>query len=899
MTLRPRHVAIVPHTHWDREWYEPYQTFRLRLVKMLDELIPLLEGDPSYARFLLDGQMAVVDDYLEVRPHNEDRIRALAAAGRLSMGPWYILMDEFLVSGETIVRDLQSGLLRGAAFGGAMEVGYLPDMFGHIAQMPQILALAGFGHAVVWRGVPSAVTKTGFVWEAPDGSSVRAEYLPTGYGNGASIPDDAKALVRRVGDHEEEIGEFLLDGMLFMNGTDHQEPQPWLGRVVAEANELQDDYVLEVTTLPEYLAGAPTEGLKTWKGEMRSGARADILMGVASNRVDVKRAAARAERALERLAEPLCALYMAPEEFPDRLLELAWREMVRNAAHDSSCACSVDEVVDAVLVRYAEAYRIAAGLAGQALVAFTRSLAEAGPTVVNASARARGGMVELVVTGEEMPEGSQVLPETPGAFGIPRGLGPLTLDANTVRTILGMLPSGSQIDTNTWIQGVHVDEDASGIDITIAFGNEETFDVPLGSIKQDLYTRLGARPDAIVRIQIDQPPVRSVLVRVEDVAGFGHRGLEPVVPRNPVTVEEPTDPAGALVMGNGLVTVAFDGNDGTFAIDGVAGFGRLVDGGDHGDSYNYSPPAGDRIVDTPDAVTLTVKERGPVRAVISMVAHYTWPDYVDGRTRSRTGEVSVEVTTDVEVRAEERIVRITTQFVNPASDHRLRVHLPLPQPAGGSDAECAFAVVHRGLETEGRPDEFGLPTFPSRRFVSAGGLTVAHEGLLEYELVDIEGEPTKRQAATLAVTLLRSTGMLSRLGMAYRPLPAGPLTPVDGLQLRGRRIEARYALCLGCDDPYAMVDDVFLPLDVVYAAGGGWRPAAGSSLEIEGAEVSAVRRQAGMLEVRVFNPTDRASTVRVGARSGWLVDLRGRTLEPVDGSFELRPFGIATFRSSR
>jgi hypothetical protein len=90
---------------------------------------------------------------------------------------------------------------------------------------------------------------------------------------------------------------------------------------------------------------------------------------------------------------------------------------------------------------------------------------------------------------------------------------------------------------------------------------------------------------------------------------------------------------------------------------------------------------------------------------------------------------------------------------------------------------------------------------------------------------------------------------------------------------------------------------VFVPLDVVYASGGGWRPASGSALEIEGAEVSAVRRQAGMLEVRVYNPTERAGTVSVGARSGWLVDLRGRTLEPVDGSFELRPFGIATFRS--
>ena len=146
---------MVPHTHWDREWYSPFQTFRLRLVELLDDLLPRLEADPSYAHFLLDGQMAVVDDYLAIRPEAEERLRRLAASGRVAMGPWYVLMDEFLVSGETIVRDLQLGLDRAARFGGAMSVGYLPDMFGHIAQMPQILRQFGFADAVVWRGVPS------------------------------------------------------------------------------------------------------------------------------------------------------------------------------------------------------------------------------------------------------------------------------------------------------------------------------------------------------------------------------------------------------------------------------------------------------------------------------------------------------------------------------------------------------------------------------------------------------------------------------------------------------------------------------------------------------------------------------------------------------------------------
>ena len=150
----PITVAIVPHTHWDREWYSPFQTFRMRLVKLLDALLPLLETDLSYARFLLDGQTAIIDDYLEVRPEAADTLRRLAASGRISLGPWMVQMDEFMVSGETMVRDLQFGIAQAAQYGGAMPIGYLPDIFGHIAQMPQLLRLVGIDHAVVWRGDP-------------------------------------------------------------------------------------------------------------------------------------------------------------------------------------------------------------------------------------------------------------------------------------------------------------------------------------------------------------------------------------------------------------------------------------------------------------------------------------------------------------------------------------------------------------------------------------------------------------------------------------------------------------------------------------------------------------------------------------------------------------------------
>ncbi len=883
-----RSIAVVPHTHWDREWYEPFQVFRLKLVSTIDALLDQMEQDASYTHFLLDGQLAVVDDYLEIRPENAERLGALTASGRITVGPWYILMDEFLVSGETIIRNLQAGIRRGSDFGGVMDVGYLPDMFGHVAQMPQILASAGFEHAVVWRGVPAAVDRTAFRWQAPDGSAVRAEYLVAGYGNGAALPDDAKALGRRLASLVEEFDPFLRSGdpLLLMNGTDHQRPQPWLGRVVFEANQIQDDFELTISSLPAYLESAPTTDLPTWQGELRSGARANLLMGVGSNRVDVKQAAARAERSLEQLAEPLSALFLPPEQWPAPFLHMAWLLMIRNSAHDSICACSVDDVVDAVLHRYAEARHIGEGLTDAALAALASSMADAGPLVVNPSPTARGGLVEMVVTADGPPGPDiQVLSER---AGLP---GSITLDGETVRNMLGLI-QGSRIDNETYITDVSLAEDDTGLDITIVVGTEPRPGVAVEEIKRELYTRLTARPATVVRLSLDQPPVRRILARQEVVPAFGWAPFAPTPLRHRARADGTTD--GGVVLTNGLITVAIDPTDGTFAVDDIPGYGKLVDDGDLGDTYNYSPPAVDTVIDAPDAVSVAVGESGPVRATAVVTAAFTWPDRVDGSTKSRAGSHTVVVETTLEIRADEPVLRVHTQFDNPSRDHRLRVHLPLPEPAATSQAESAFTVVERGLTAEGRPDEFGTPTFPSRRFVSSGGLTVVHQGLLEYELVDlvIGGEGGTR-ARTLALTLLRATGMLSRLGMSTRPMTAGPMTPLEGPQMIGP-VVADYAMVVGVVDPYRLAEDVLVPLATAASFGGGHRPPTGSALDVRGAEVSAVRRQAGQLEIRVFNPRSTATTVEIPDRTGWLVDLRGQTVSPFEGQFPLRGHGIAT-----
>jgi alpha-mannosidase len=876
-------VSIVPHTHWDREWYSPFQTFRLRLVDLLDDLLPRLDADPSYAHFMLDGQMAVVDDYLEVRPQAEATLRRLAASGRVSAGPWYILMDEFLVSGETTVRNLQRGLDRAAAFGGAMDVGYLPDMFGHVAQMPQLLTQFGFEHAVVWRGVPSSVDRSAFWWSAPDGSTVRAEYLPQGYGNGARLPDDAKALVGAVADFESEWESFLVGPILWMNGTDHLMPQPWLGRVVDEANGLQDDYELVVTSLADHLSRASTDDLPAWTGELRSGARANLLMGVTSNRVDVRQAAARAERSLEQLAEPLAALYQPPSHWPGALLDEAWLGLIRNSAHDSICACSVDEVCDAVLHRFAEATQIGEGLAARALDALGATISADGPVIVNPSSRRRSGLVEIIVPGNERLDGVQVLNVRPAE----RVLAELDL-ADMAAVVI------RELKHNDRILGLSLESVDTGAILWTAKRDQHGELLEPGARAELDALAEASSSTGRVRIRVTGLATQKVVARVADVPGYGWQafvtgGLD--VP--PVTVTGNT-------IDNGLVRLVVD-NNGTWSVNGQPGFGRIVHSGDVGDTYNWCPPDDDVEIDRPEQVAVEVLETGPVRARVRITSTYKWPERHGGRL------IDVGITTTLEIDAGEQLVRVVTRWTNQSRDQRVRVTFPLPEPAVASRAECVFAVVERGLEAEGGPTELGIPTFPSKRFVQAGGLTVVHDGVREYELIDIRDG----RAHQLALTLARCTGLLSQVPMATRPLPAGPITPMEGSQLQ-KPIVASYALHVGDANPFALADDVLVPLQVLQPGRAsrppGGRPTPrssdpqgseivlkqGQALSVDGAPVSSLRRAAGRLELRVFNPTADTTTVTIDGRRGWLVDMRGRPVEPFEEQFTLGPWRIAT-----
>jgi hypothetical protein len=868
-------VAVVAHTHWDREWYRPFEVFQLRLVAMMDDLLAVLDRDPAFAQFLLDGQMAVVDDYLALRPDAEPKVAELTRSGRLAMGPWYVLMDEFCVSAETIVRNLQLGWHRAAAFGGAQPVGYLPDMFGHISQMPQILRQAGLRHAVVWRGVPSTVDRTGFWWAAPDGSTVRAEYLPVGYANGAALPKDSASLLRRIEAHEAEIASFLGNEgnpLLLMNGGDQHAPQPGLPKLLDAANREQERYRFEQVSLAGFVGTAPADGLPTWTGELRSGARANILMGVASNRVDVKVAAAMAERTLERLAEPLAALWLPPDLWPGQLLDRAWLEVIRNSAHDSICACSGDEVGRAVLHRYDRAVALATDAVEQAVAIAGVATGRSGPVVVNPSPRRRGGVVELDWPGTELPTGAQLLASTGAATEERTGRGA------DLAEILGGLADDGWLGRDGRCDDLEIHAGEEGVVLNVRQDAARRASPRVASVMAEAWAQAGAHAGDPLRVVVRRAASQRIAVRAEAVPGYGWSMWEPA------PLGEGAVRSGQAWLDNGLTRLEVDVEAGTLSVDGLAGFDRLIDGGDEGDTYNYSPPAVDTVIDRPERVEVEVVEAGPVRGVIRMRRLYLWPLKVT--QGKRIGVEPVEVTTDVELRAGERAVRLESTVDNRCRDHRLRAVFPLPEAVDFTVAECAFATVERRTP-EGGPHEVPLPTFPSRRFVQAGRLTVTHEGLLEYELID--------GGSALALTLLRATGTLSRPAPAYRPNPAGPPLPVPDAQLPGPH-RVRYALAVGDGDPYALAEQVWDPMLVAPGTGGGRLAATGSRLVVEGAEVSALRRQDHHLEVRVFNPSDQTVTVGIPGHEGWLVDLLGRQLERWREGFLLRPWAIATAR---
>ena len=445
-TLGGLTVCVVAHTHWDREWYHAAPRFRQQLVALVDTLVA--NAAEATAPFLLDGQAIVLEDYLDVRPDRAAQLGAMLRRGTLEAGPWYVLSDGLIPSGEALVRNLLAGrrvLRRFGADVKAPPVAYCPDTFGHASAIPMIAQGFGFSTAIVWRGYGGAGAPRGDTarWQSDDGSQVLLYHLPPdGYETGSALPRESARMHARWKVLRSVLGERSSTGVVLLpNGADHHALQPDLGEALSTLRSVANADVIVRESLGAFadrlVRAAQQCDLPVVVGELRdSYGYTWTLGGTYGTRANQKRANARAERALLRDVEPWLVLAwlhggagttevsanssVTLAQAP-ALLGVAWRTLLRAHPHDTLCGCSIDAVARAMDEHVASARAQARGLravAVQMALQHDAVVARSGPltstpsvVVRNRVARWRGGVAHVLLdeTLADVPVG----PSTP------------------------------------------------------------------------------------------------------------------------------------------------------------------------------------------------------------------------------------------------------------------------------------------------------------------------------------------------------------------------------------------------------------------------------------------------------------------------------------------------------
>ncbi|WP_431930258.1 glycosyl hydrolase-related protein [Micromonospora sp. RP3T] len=831
-------VHVVSHTHWDREWYRPMESFRARLAELVARVCDQLDAG-DLGRFHLDGQTVTALDALAVRPDLADRVRAHAAAGRLHVGPWHVLADNQLVSGENLIRNLLAARRIAADLGLTIaRVGYCPDAFGHPADLPRVLRGFGLDTALVWRGAPPHLAR--FRWRAPDGAEVLA--VNQGYYEPEVLWTAATAADRLTAFRDKQAGRDADGPYLLLNGGDHLAPRPLpagLADGAAVESTLADYFDAIRDTVP---AGEVVTGELRYMGDWLT----FVLAGTLSTRLYLKQANAAAETLLEAWAEPLTVRAGRAESVG--LLRHAWDQLLQNAPHDSICGCSVDEVHRENEVRFARARQAGEHLVERALLDLGLDTRLAGDPVADAAA--------LVVVN---PHAAPVT-------------GPVEVDVYTApgHTLTGLV-------------------DAAGE--PVPYDLLATESTPL------FYADLDILPDT-------RDTVRHRIAFVADPPAGGWAGWTATVAAGEPAAVRPGVPGRTVTRGDWTLTVTDDASFTlTDAASGrtLAGLGRLVDSGDAGDTYTYDPPLTDEVV-SPVLREAWVHDSA-VASRIVVRADLDVPAGLTADRRARSGErVVLPLTVTATIWAGVPELDWRLEFDNVADDHRLQVHFPTDAPATTWTADAHFSLLTRSLKAPlgPLPDERGheadAGVAPVRSLATLPGLAVLAPGLPEVQ--GIAGE-----RPSLAVTVLRAVGWLSRPDLRARTAGAGPQLPTPEAQCR-RRITAVVGVRL--DDGEAVLTAAAArrraPLRAWQLRPGTTAPAARSGLRVDGAQVSAYKpaEDGDGAVLRLVNPTSTEVVAAVSGLAGPLVecDLAEQPVGPVvpGDAITLGPYATRSFR---
>lgn len=739
-----RKIHVIPHSHWDREWYFTTSRSKVYLMKDLGDVLNTLENDPEFKYFMVDAQGSLLDDYIKWRPQDKERISKLVNDGRLVIGPWYTQTDQLVISGESIVRNMYYGMKRCESFGKYMNVGYVPDSFGQSGNMPQIYRQFGIEDTLFWRGVSDDMVKhTDYNWRGDDGSVVFTTQIPFGYYIGGNIPEEPeeneefwqKECLEKAG------GRSATRHIYFPNGFDQAPVRTNLPQLVKERNEKDPENEYVISCIEDYIKDVKSENpeLEEVQGELVIAKHMRIHKSIFSSRSDLKVMNTQIQNYVTNVMEPLLTIsYNLGNEYPHEAVAEIWKLLFENAAHDSIGSCISDTANEDVYVRYKQARDIAVNLVelhSRLIATNVKNDADMTFTAINTLPQKRK---DTVIVKTYVPRGK---------FAI-------------------------------------IDEKGNDVDYTIIKSRDLTDYVLSQTIMLDPSRKFYV-PDQVLEVTMaikanDVPALGYVQYSI-DTQKDSHKETadKKVLENKYYTIE---------VEENGSLTIVDKANNVTYKNQGI-----LVENGDDGDSFNYSPPRKDMEVFSNES-KCTVKISGSdIYDQAEIHFDMVVPADLDERAE---GKVSVTMLVDMTValRKDSKVIDFNVKVDNKGLSHRLCVLFDSQIVSAFNYADQQFGLIKRpnyyekemklymesmNNKTEKKAgiqelanwandqstwQEPPISIEPTQSYVSLTdgktGIAVIPQGVREYEVLD---------DSKIRLTLFRTYGFMGKENLIYRP----------------------------------------------------------------------------------------------------------------------------------
>lgn len=727
-------VFIFSHTHWDREWYRTFQEFRFGLVRAMDQILNLLQAK-EYDYFVLDGQTVVLDDYLEMRPELKETLKKRITSGDLVIGPWYVLPDEFLVSGEAIIRNLLLGKKMCLDFGRYQEIGYLPDMFGHIAQMPQILKGFGIEKSVVWRGV--APDNCMFIWKGLDDSEILACHLTEGYYNTFLI--NYKNQKKDLGEHLTKLkNQSNSNIILFPNGGDHLGASQNLRDVIKDMQSSFPEYKFIQSTIDEYFDNLNLDinKLQIIEGELRNPERAYILPAVFSSRMYLKQKNVKLQNLLTDWVEPLSSLSrLLGNEHHQNFVDLAWKNLLQNQPHDSICGCSTDQVHREMIQRFDNTEQISEKL----ISTYTQDISKS-----------------------------------------------FNLKENSKYIIAYNNSNTNYSSIFNYNLDFLKNEEVESFKLIDLQGNEVEYEIISRKDTKKFVSDIDVLPDWIEIRRFE------LAIKIENISPLGFKILEVIKNESSIISITSNITSNENSISNNYIKVEVKDNkiiSTNLLNNEIYELNNFYISGDAGDEYNYSPPKHDKL-SLHKINSFEIIKNSSYSSTLKVEYSLVFSEGLVDRENLSENLVDNKIISFISLKHNDPLIKIKTIVDNKSKDHKLRVSF---NSIDQNDLLCTydtqFGLLTKDVKSNDRP--FDVPkqkerieeTFAIQHFADISskkhGITVITSGLPELEITE------NNNIKELSCTLIRAVGWLSRDDLRTRGGGAGPAFETPEAQCLG------------------------------------------------------------------------------------------------------------------